>query len=711
MTYQVLARKWRPQTFAEVVGQEHITRTLQNAIQQGRVGHAYLFVGSRGIGKTTTARIFAKALNCDTGVSSEPCCKCQSCIEIADGTSLDVIEIDGASHNKVDDVRDIRDNVQYTPTRSRYKIYIIDEVHMLTTAAWNALLKTLEEPPPHVKFLFATTEPHKVLPTIVSRCQRFDLKRIPVPLIADRLKQIAASEQVSIDDGALAAIARAAEGGMRDAQSIFDQMIAFSGGQQEAAGIREQDVIDVFGLASGAELKEITGGLLANELQRVLAVVHGLADRGRDLERLYADLIGYTRNVMVCSICPDPSGLVEVSESALGDLCAVSRSCASGVTQRILQGLVAQEWSLRSALNKRVYLEATLARVMVEAHGVQMETIIARLNELRQGGLALGGSPSAPPAPAAAARPPSGASPRPQPPAAAPPRPVAAPQPATASASPTPVSRAPDRPQPPASPGPREAAAAQPPAAAAPVVGEEPAVTKPAAAAPEPAAAAPLKAAATKPVGPAAPAAPAARPEPVVAEPAAPAVSPPAGPAPAPPAASTPRSRPSAQDPVAGRAPAGSAAEPARGSPGDVSAATEATAATDADPVKLWHELIQEVDNVPGKHQLKLYMQEFKPVSCLRGVLHVAYDEDVPAEHVAKLQEPDTVRILQKCYSRISPVPGGKVLLKRWIETVSNGVQKRRLQSSPELREKLEQNPFVRDVCQLFDASIVDVRG
>ena len=230
MAYQVLARKWRPQTFAEVVGQEHIARTLKNAIQAQRIGHAYLFVGSRGIGKTTSARIFAKALNCTDLQNGEPCCKCENCREIAAGNSLDVLEIDGASHNGVDDMRAIRDQVQYPPTKCKYKIYIIDEVHMLSAGAWNALLKTLEEPPPYVKFLFATTEPHKVLPTIISRCQRFDLRRIPVPLIADRLRQIADAEKIYVEDSALAAIARAADGGMRDAQSIFDQMIAFCGG-------------------------------------------------------------------------------------------------------------------------------------------------------------------------------------------------------------------------------------------------------------------------------------------------------------------------------------------------------------------------------------------------------------------------------------------------------------------------------------------------
>lgn len=379
MAYQVLARKWRPQKFADVVGQEHISRTLRNAIVQNRIGHAYLFVGSRGIGKTTSARIFAKALNCEHPQDGEPCCECQSCREIADGNSLDVIEIDGASHNKVEDIRDIRDNCQFAPVHGRFKIYIIDEVHMLTNQAWNALLKTLEEPPAHVKFLFATTEPHKILPTIISRCQRFDLKRISVPLIAQRLRQIADGEHVHVEESALTAIARAADGGMRDAQSIFDQIIAFCGGLTEAETIREQDVIDVFGLASGVELREIAAGIFTNDINRAMVVLQALADSGRDLERLFGDLINYVRNIMVACMTKDPGRILEVSETELADLCAIGKALDAKLVQRVLQGLIENERNFQTALNKRIYFEAVLARVMLDAHSVQLDDVMRQL--------------------------------------------------------------------------------------------------------------------------------------------------------------------------------------------------------------------------------------------------------------------------------------------------------------------------------------------
>ncbi len=380
MSYQVLARKWRPQTFAEVVGQEHIARTLKNALLSNRIGHAYLFVGSRGIGKTTSARIFAKALNCEHPVDGEPCCQCDSCKEIAAGSSLDVIEIDGASHNTVDDMRTIRDQVLYPPVKSKYKVYIIDEVHMLSASAWNALLKTLEEPPAYVKFLFATTEPHKVLPTIISRCQRFDLRRIPVPLIMSRLRQIADAEKLFVEDAALAGIARAADGGMRDAQSIFDQMIAFCGGNSESETIREQDVINIFGLASGAELREMAVGVIQNDLPRVLDVIAALANAGRDLERVYADFVEYFRNLMLAGTCQDASKFLEVSHEELAELTQLSRAAQPALIRRILTGLVAQERLFNDCLNKRIALEVVIAQIMTDVHSTDLDDILTHLN-------------------------------------------------------------------------------------------------------------------------------------------------------------------------------------------------------------------------------------------------------------------------------------------------------------------------------------------
>src|SRR5438270_13385648 len=271
MSYQVIARKYRPQCFADVVGQEHVTQTLSNAIRQNRIAHAYLFVGPRGTGKTTLARIFAKCLNCTDGPKVDFAPDDPRCQEIAEGRSLDVLEIDGASNRGIEEIRELRDKVKYAPSASKHKIYIIDEVHMLTKEAFNALLKTLEEPPAHVKFLFATTEPEKVLPTILSRCQRFDLRRIPSTLIVKHLGEIAAKEGVEIDDAALHAIARGADGGMRDAESTLDQLISFCGNE-----IGEADVLSMFGLAAQSQILALTDAILAGNAEEGLRQLNDL---------------------------------------------------------------------------------------------------------------------------------------------------------------------------------------------------------------------------------------------------------------------------------------------------------------------------------------------------------------------------------------------------------------------------------------------------
>jgi DNA polymerase-3 subunit gamma/tau len=312
VSYRVFARKYRPQTFAEVVGQDHITRTLQNAVNANRLAQAYLFVGPRGIGKTSTARILAKALNCVNGPTSQPCGECDVCKEIAEGRNLDVIEIDGASNNGVENIRDLRDNAAYAPTRGPFKIYLIDEVHMLSTGAFNALLKTLEEPPAHVKFIFATTEAQKVPATITSRCQRFDLRRIPSDLIQKHLLYIAENEKITLDADAADAIAHGADGGLRDAESMLDQMVAFCGER-----ITMNDVMDVFGFTPREVVANLAQALFAADAQAALGIVAMQSEAGKDLSRLTAELIGHLRDRLVAQAC---GGKIEIPQTKLLEL-------------------------------------------------------------------------------------------------------------------------------------------------------------------------------------------------------------------------------------------------------------------------------------------------------------------------------------------------------------------------------------------------------
>jgi len=299
VSYRVFARKYRPQTFEEVVGQGHITRTLENAIAQNRLAQAYLFVGPRGIGKTSTARILAKALNCQKGPTITPCGVCDACREIAEGNSLDVLEIDGASNNSVEHIRELRENAAYAPARGPYKIYLVDEVHMLSTAAFNALLKTLEEPPAHVKFIFATTEAQKVPATITSRCQRFDLRRIPAELIAGHLQHIATQEKVVLEPAAADAVAKGADGGLRDAESMLDQLVAFCGDR-----ITAEDVLTVFGFTSQETVQALCDHVFAKDAGAALVLVAGQAAAGKDLSRLAGDVINHLRDLLVRSVQP-----------------------------------------------------------------------------------------------------------------------------------------------------------------------------------------------------------------------------------------------------------------------------------------------------------------------------------------------------------------------------------------------------------------------
>src|SRR5262245_52328521 len=314
-SYQVIARKYRPQKFSDVVGQEHVTQTLANAISQNRIAHAYLFCGPRGTGKTTIARIFAKCLNCTGGPKVDFSDDDPRCKEITEGRSLDVLEIDGASNRGIEDIRALRETVKYVPAHSKFKIYIIDEVHMLTKEAFNALLKTLEEPPAHVKFMFATTEPEKVLPTILSRCQRFDLRRIPSSLIVKHLSEIATKEKVRIDEAALYAIARGAEGGMRDAESTLDQLISFCGDK-----IQENDVLSMFGLAGRGQLLSLANMILRGSSSDALRELNDLARNGKDLGRLLSDLLGHFRYLMIYHYSRGDLSLMDVSEAEAATL-------------------------------------------------------------------------------------------------------------------------------------------------------------------------------------------------------------------------------------------------------------------------------------------------------------------------------------------------------------------------------------------------------
>ena len=366
-SYQVIARKWRPQTFDDVVGQDHVVTTLKNAITRNRIAHAYLFVGPRGTGKTSTARIFAKALNCTDGPKVDFSLTDQAVQSIAEGTHLDVIEIDGASNNGVDQVRDLRDTARYSPAQGKFKIYIIDEVHMLSTAAFNALLKTLEEPPPHVKFVFATTEVQKVLPTILSRCQRFDLKPIPSNLIVERLAKIAKAETIKISDQALASIARMADGGMRDAQSIFDQMISFCGNE-----ISEPDVLDVYGLVSSEKVAELAAAVAKGDDKRIISLVDECDAAGRDLVRLLTDLQARVRAALLDAIAQN------------GHTTYLGAPLSTEQLTRLLDVLREGESSVKLGLAERINFEVTLLKAVEASRSRAIDSLIKELAALTQ---------------------------------------------------------------------------------------------------------------------------------------------------------------------------------------------------------------------------------------------------------------------------------------------------------------------------------------
>ena len=398
--YQPLARKWRPQQFEEVVGQEHITVTLTNAIKQKRVGHAYLFAGPRGIGKTTIARIFAKALNCQSGPDStpHPCDQCVSCREIIAGNSLDVLEVDGASNTGVDDVRELRDNVRYAPARSRYKIYIIDEVHMLSIQAFNALLKTLEEPPAHVKFFFATTDPHKLPETIISRCQRFDLRRLPRLLIRDRLQKILDEERVEYEEEALLTVADCADGAMRDAESILDQLLVYCEGK-----VTLRQVTELLGLIPAKVVRKFTRSIGEGDVKEVLRYLREIFNQGWDLSQFVSALVKHFRDLTVVSLSEGHPEILDLPEGELKKILEESKLFSPSRLSFILEELVKLERALKNAFSQRIALEMTLIKLTRSTRRVYLEDLLVKLKKLEGGEISNPSPPgqvsSPPPAP------------------------------------------------------------------------------------------------------------------------------------------------------------------------------------------------------------------------------------------------------------------------------------------------------------------------
>ncbi len=380
--YTALARKWRPQQFEEVVGQQHITTTLLNAIKQQRLGHAYLFTGPRGIGKTTLARIFAKSLNCLSADSPTPtpCDRCESCLEIMAGNSLDVMEIDGASNTSVDDIRQLKENVKYASSRGKNKIYIIDEVHMLSTSAFNALLKTLEEPPAHVKFFFATTEPQKIPDTIISRCQRFDLRKIPRHKILERLKRILSDENIPYEEEALTTVASAAEGGMRDAESILDQLLVYCEGT-----IRQQDVTALLGLVPRTVVIGFSRAILAGDLSRIITLVGEVIDQGWNVSYFLSSLIKHFRDLLVISTGNSADILTDVPAEEMRDMGQLSEAFSNSRLLFILNELIQAESTIRYAISEQVALEMVLMKVAQSRGRLFLDELIDRLEELETG--------------------------------------------------------------------------------------------------------------------------------------------------------------------------------------------------------------------------------------------------------------------------------------------------------------------------------------
>ncbi len=376
MSYEVFARKWRPQVFEDVIGQDHITGTLVNAIKTDRLAHAYLFSGARGVGKTSVARILAKAMNCPDGEPGVPCNRCSSCREITSGSSVDVQEIDGASNRGIDEIRELRENIRYMPSSSRYRIYIIDEVHMLTKEAFNALLKTLEEPPPHVKFFFATTEPHKVPVTILSRCQRFDFKRIPPALIVEQLAKITGSEGIKISREGLGLISREAQGGMRDAESLLDQVVSFTG-----PSVADRQIMDILGIVDRDLIFEASAAVIEGNAEACVRIVERIYNFGYEIKEFYHALMDQFRNLLISLIVTDGS-LLDMTEGDRDALRKQARKAGREKLQQILNVLIRREEDLRFTSSPRLILETVLIKLCHMGEVLGFEELMGKLAAL-----------------------------------------------------------------------------------------------------------------------------------------------------------------------------------------------------------------------------------------------------------------------------------------------------------------------------------------
>jgi len=394
MSYLVLARKWRPQHFDDLVGQEHVSQTLKNAISADRVHHAFLFTGARGVGKTSAARIFAKALNCQEGPTTTPCGCCPSCVEITASQGIDVFEIDGASNTGVDDIRELRENIRYLPSQSRYKIFIIDEVHMLSINAFNALLKTLEEPPDHAKFIFATTEPHKIPITILSRCQRFDFRKIGLTQVHERLRYIVDQEGVEVSDLGLAMISRSGGGSMRDALSTLDQVIAFCGFK-----VADEDLQNLLGLVSRRILLDTIEAILERDARSVLALVQKIDEHGHSFRQFCQQLVELVRALVILKVAEQPGPLLDFSEAELQELRTLGAPANLDEIQRLLSSLIKAEAELAVSNYPRLTMEMVLVRLASLPAGVDVATLVRKLESLeRRLGTGAGAPPAAPPA-------------------------------------------------------------------------------------------------------------------------------------------------------------------------------------------------------------------------------------------------------------------------------------------------------------------------